>query len=243
MRSPDDGLVAVLYAPCHVETTVGEHRVAVTVETEYPFKQDVRIHLSPETAFRFPLRLRIPAWAHGATVRINGQPSPLKATPNNYALLDRLWASGDVIDLHLPMIPSVSRWYNDSLALMRGPLVFSLDPGQNWVKLRDRGLTADWQVFPEKPWNYALLVDEHSANHIEVIENPVGSIPFAAQTAPVKLRIRARRLDAWRSEDGVATPVPKGPQSSNLPEEVLELIPYAAAKLRITAFPQLQSEG
>jgi hypothetical protein len=243
MRSPDDGLVAALYAPCHVETKVGGHRVAVTVETEYPFKQDVRIHLSPATAFRFPLRLRIPAWANGATVRLNGQLSVVDVAPGSYALLDRLWVPGDVIDLHLPMLPTVSRWYNQSVALTRGPLVFSLEPGQSWVKLRDRGLTVDWQVFPEKPWNYALLVDEYSANHVEVIENPVGPIPFAAQTAPVKLRIRARRLDAWRSEDGVAAPVPKGLQTSSLPEEVLELIPYAAAKLRITAFPQLQPQG
>jgi len=242
MRSPDGGLVATLYAPCQVDTKVGEHKVAVTVETEYPFKQDIRIHLSPEAAVRFPLRLRIPAWAHGATVKINGRLLPIEVTPDSYALLHRLWAPGDVIDLHLPMLPTVSRWYNDSLAMMRGPLVFSFEPGQSWVKLRDRGLTADWQVFPEKPWNYALLVDEKSASSVEVIESPVESLPFAAQTAPVKLRVRSRRIDAWRSEDGVAAPVPKGLQTSSLPEEVLELIPYAAAKLRITAFPQLQRQ-
>jgi hypothetical protein len=243
MRSPDGGLVAALYAPCQVDTKVGEHKVSVTVETEYPFKQDVRIHLSPEAAVRFPLRLRIPAWAHGATVKLNGRLLPVYVTLDSYTLLDRLWAPGDVIDLHLPMLPTVSRWYNGSLALMRGPLVFSFEPGQSWVKLRDRGRTADWQVFPEKPWNYALLVDEQSAPQVEMLEGPVESVPFAARTAPVKLRIRARRLDTWRSEDGVAAPVPKGLQTSHLPEEVLELIPYAAAKLRITAFPQLQPEA
>jgi hypothetical protein len=242
MRSPDGGLVATLYAPCQVATKVGEHKVALMVETEYPFKQDIRIHLSPETAIRFPLRLRIPAWAHGATIQINGRTSPLEITTESYALLDRLWTPGDLIDLHLPMLPTVSRWYNESISLMRGPLVFSFEPGQSWVKLRDRGLTADWQVFPEKSWNYALLVDEQSAPQVEVVESPVESVPFAARTAPVKLRIRARRVDAWRSEDGVAAPVPKGLQTSNLPEEVLELIPYAAAKLRISAFPQLHPQ-
>lgn len=240
MRSPDGGLVASLYAPCEVETTVGDHKVSLRVETEYPFKQDVRIVLSTETAIGFPLRLRIPAWAHAATVRINGQPAPIDAKPETFALIDRLWAPDDVVDLHLPMVPSVSRWYNNSLALMRGPLVFSLDPGESWVKLRDRRLTADWQVYPQKFWNYALLVDERSAEQVEVVEGTVGLKPFAAASAPVKLRLKARRIDAWRSQDGVAAPVPKGLQTSPLPEETLEFIPYGAAKLRITAFPQLQ---
>jgi uncharacterized protein len=243
MSSPDGGLVASLYAPCEVETIVAGQKVSVSVETDYPFRQNVRILLSPKTSVRFPLRLRIPTWAHGAMIGINGQLQAVDATPETFALIDRLWAPGDIVDLHLPMVTSVSRWFNHSLALMRGPLVFSLDPGQSWVKLCDRGLTADWQVYPQRSWNYALLVDERSAAQIEVVESTVGSKPFAARAAAVKLRLRGRRIDAWRSEDGVAAPVPNGLQSSSLPLEMLELIPYAAAKLRITAFPQLLPEN
>jgi hypothetical protein len=243
MSSPDGGLVASLYAPCEVETIVAGQKVSVSVDTDYPFRQDVRILLSPKTSVKFPLRLRIPTWAHGAMIRINGQLQAVDASPETFALIDRLWAPGDIVDLHLPMVTSVSRWFNHSLALMRGPLVFSLDPGQSWVKLCDRGLTADWQVYPQRSWNYALLVDERSAAQIDVVESTVGSKPFAARAAAVKLRLRGRRIDAWRSEDGVAAPVPDGLQSSSLPLEMLELIPYAAAKLRITAFPQLLPEN
>ncbi len=242
MSSRDGGLVASLYAPCEVETAAAGQKISIRVETEYPFRQDVRIVLSPETPVRFPLRLRIPGWAHGATLRINGQQQAVDTSPMAFALIDRRWAPGDVIDLHLPMVPSVSRWFNHSLALMRGPLVFSLDPGQSWVKLRDRGLTADWQVYPLKAWNYALLVDERSAAQIEVVESQVGSKPFAANGTAVKLRLCGSRIDAWRSEDGVAAPVPNGIQSSSLPLETLDLVPYAAAKLRITAFPQLRPQ-
>jgi DUF1680 family protein len=239
MSSPDGGLVACLYAPCEVGTIIAGQKISLRVETDYPFRQDVRIVLAPKTSLRFPLRLRIPAWARGAAIRINGELQTLDASPETFALIDRLWSPGDVVDIHLPMVPAVSRWFNHSLALMRGPLVFSLDPGQSWVKLRDRGLTADWQVYPLKPWNYALLVDERSAAQVEVVEDKVGEKPFAAVSAPVKLRLKARRIDTWRSEDGVVAPIPNGVQTSQLPEETLELIPYAAAKLRITAFPQL----
>ena len=242
MSSPDGGLVASLYAPCEVETIVSGEDVSLCVETNYPFRQDVRIVLSPKNPVSFPLRLRIPAWARGATVRINGQLEAVETSPETFALIHRLWSPGDVVDLHLPMVPSVSRWFNHSVMLMRGPLVFSLDPGQSWVKLRDRGLTADWQVYPLKSWNYALLVDESSAAQIEVIESLIGPKPFAAKAVAVKLRVSGCLINAWRSEDGVAGPLPNGVQTSSLPSQTLDLIPYGAAKLRITAFPQVRAE-
>ena len=242
MNSPDGGLVACLYAPCEIETTIGGQKVCVSVETDYPFKQEIRIALSPKTPVPFPLRLRIPVWARGATIRVNGVLQAVDTSSETFALIDRLWAPGDIVELYLAMMPSVLRSFNHSLVLMRGPLVFSLDPGQSWVKLRNRGLTADWQVYPLTAWNYALLVDEPSAAQVAVVESPVGLHPFGAKAIAVKLRVKGRLINAWRSEDGVAGPVPNGLQSSCLPLEALELIPYAAAKLRITAFPQLTPE-
>jgi hypothetical protein len=50
--------------------------------------------------------------------------------------------------------------------------------------------------------------------------------------------VKARKLNEWRAEDGVANPLPQSPIASDQPEETIMLIPYAAAKLRITAFPQ-----
>jgi hypothetical protein len=47
-------------------------------------------------------------------------------------------------------------------------------------------------------------------------------------------------LSGWRAVDGVADPVPASPVSANSKEETLTLIPYGAAKLRITAFPVIQ---
>jgi hypothetical protein len=53
----------------------------------------------------------------------------------------------------------------------------------------------------------------------------------------VQLSVKARKLTPWRAEDGVANTVPQSPVVSDQPEETITLIPYAAAKLRITAFP------
>jgi hypothetical protein len=42
--------------------------------------------------------------------------------------------------------------------------------------------------------------------------------------------------------DNVADAVPQSPVKTTQPEETISLVPYAAAKLRITAFPVLASD-
>jgi len=237
----NDGLVAAVYAPCEVNTVLRGTKVKVVEETDYPFRGSVRITVNPALPLGFTLQLRIPAWAAGTTITVNGREEPAPAA-GSFAKIDRTWNSGDRVEINFPMQPRVSHWFHDSIAIERGPLVFSHGIGESWVKLRDRGMTADWQVFPTSAWNYALNVDEGAVEKsIAVTESPLGEAPFSAAHAPMRLTVKARKLDAWRAEDGAANPLPQSPVASDLPEETITLIPYAAAKLRITAFPQLKS--
>ncbi len=241
MRTADDGLVTTVYAPCEVNTVVRGIKVRLREVTDYPFRDTVTIHVEPEKAMRFPLLVRIPAWCKGATVTINGSDAATPTKPMRFVRLERVWSSSDVVVLKLPMQPRVSRWFRQSVAVERGPLLFSLDPGESWVKLRDRGMTADWQVFPAGPWNYGLAVDETSAPTLPVTEKPVGARPFAREETAISIGVPAHRIDTWRSEDGVALPLPVSPVSASSPRETVMLIPYAAAKLRISAFPQVKT--
>jgi uncharacterized protein len=240
MYSSDDGLVAAAYSPCEVRTKVRDVDVHVMEETEYPFLGDVRIKLNPATAVAFPLRLRIPVWAEERSITVNGV---AVNTPRNgeFAKIERIWKPGDVVEVRFPMVPRTSRGYNDSISVERGPLVFSFPIGESWVKLRDRGMTADWQVFPNTQWNYGLDFPARNAEKIQVEELAVGKSPFSLSETPVKLHVSARKLSTWQAVDGVADPVPQSPASSSEPVETITLVPYAAAKLRITAFPELKS--
>jgi len=236
-----DGLVAAVYAPCEVRTILRGTPVHVVEETGYPFHGTVRLTVNPAAPLSFPLQLRIPAWAAGTTISVNRQPAATP-TPGSFARIDRVWRAGDRVEIVFPMAPRISRWFHDSMAVERGPLVFSYGIGESWVKLRDRGMTADWQVFPTTRWNYALVADPDSpAKTISAAETEVGQAPFTHAHAPVRLSVKARKLNDWRAEDGVANPLPQSPVASDEPEETLTLIPYAAAKLRITAFPQCKS--
>jgi hypothetical protein len=237
----NDGIVAAAYAPCEVNTSLRGTSVHILEETEYPFRGNVLFTISPATPLEFPLQLRIPAWAAGATIKVNGQLVP-QPQPGSFARIQRTWKSGDRVEIRFPMQPRVSSWFNDSVAIERGPLVFSYGIGESWVKLRERGMTADWQVYPSTPWNYAVQLDLNDpATNISVAESEVSAVPFSRKPAPVQLQVKARKLPAWRAEDGVANSLPQSPVASSEAEEEITLVPYATAKLRITAFPVLKS--
>jgi uncharacterized protein len=241
MASDDDGLVAACYSPCEVRTTVGRTEVHLSEVTEYPFREIVRITVNPRAPVPFPLRLRIPAWAENAVVSVNGQPQPAPAV-GTFAKIERIWKAGDVVELRLPMKPRVNTGFRESVSLQRGSILFSYPIGESWLKLRDRGLTADWQVYPATQWNYALETTAEEGHSLSVREIPIQGAPFSLKGAPVKIEVKARKLDSWHAIDGVADLVPQSPVSSAESTETITLVPYAAAKLRITSFPQLDGE-
>jgi len=137
-----------------------------------------------------------------------------------------------------------STWYNNSIAVERGPLVYSLKIGESWHKIKQTGPASDWEVYPTTPWNYALAIEKDSASKsAEVKLRPIGKTPFSLDESPVELSVKARRLPSWQVVDGSAGPLPVSPVKSRQTEETVTLVPYGAAKLRITAFPWLAPEN
>jgi hypothetical protein len=64
--------------------------------------------------------------------------------------------------------------------------------------------------------------------------------PYTAAAAPVEITARARRLPQWTLVDDSPGILPVSPVATKRPEETVTLVPYGAAKLRITAFPWLE---
>jgi DUF1680 family protein len=127
--------------------------VQLAQETEYPWSGRVRIRIIACGEKEFALRLRIPGWAAGATVRVNRRPAG-NAAPENYFEIRRTWAPGDVVDLDLPMPvrlmeanPLVEETLNQ-LAVQRGPVVYCLESTDlpAGVRVSDVRIPADLQL-------------------------------------------------------------------------------------------------
>jgi uncharacterized protein len=246
MATPDGGLVAVAYAPNEVKTRVaGDVPVTIVEDTDYPFRDTITLTVTPSHPARFPLLLRIPGWAASVDVQVNGRAEPRTPRPGTFHRLERLWTPGDRVTVRVPMQVRASRWFNDSIALERGPLVFALPIGEDWrpatgLKHPAIAPAKDWEVHPTTPWSYAIAAGDAAAiDAIKVNERPVGANPFVTADPPVSLVVRGRLLSDWTMVDGSAATPPKSPVKSSAPVQTLTLIPYAAAKLRITAFPVL----
>jgi DUF1680 family protein len=239
MAGANGGVAAVVYAPCELKTKIRNVPVTIEEQTAYPFDGNILLLVQPQAGVRFPLTLRVPGWAEKPSIRVNSKPVE-SVRAGSFAVIDREWKSSDRVELQFPMRPTVSRSYHNAVVIERGPVVYSLDISTEWRKLKSRGMTADWEAYPQSAWNYALDINEHTVGAAPEIKG-FGSDQgvFTAEGAPIKIEVQGRKLPEWKAEDGCAGELPHSPVPSDQPRETLRLVPYGAAKLRITAFPEL----
>lgn len=239
MRTSDDGLAAIAYAPCEVATEISDAEVEVRVDTDYPFREVIGITVSTNTSVQFPLALRIPGWTETAEVRV-GEGKTQRVASGTFHVVSREWSGTTVLALRFPMPVRVERRYNDAVAIERGPLVYCLKIGEYWKYLRGEEPHADWEVFPTTHWNYGLAVNlDEPASSMVFEERPVGDVPFSPEGAPLIATMKGRMVPEWLLEKNAAAPPPQSPVVSEQPLTDLVLIPYGCTNLRVTEFPLL----
>ena len=128
---------------------VGGKNITIKQETLYPNNGDIKMTIL-KGGGEFTMKIRIPGWVRGEvvpsdlysyvdgkqlnyTIKVNGQLSPVNSQlsiKDGYAVIDRKWKKGDVIDIHFDMEPRLVK-ANDKveadrnrLAVERGPLVY-----------------------------------------------------------------------------------------------------------------------
>jgi DUF1680 family protein len=98
--------------------------------TDYPWDGAITIRIEKAPESPLALNLRIPGWADTASLTVNGTPPDVDLKPGAYTSLERVWTSGDEVQLDLPMPPVLveahrlveSAW--GQVAVMRGPIVY-----------------------------------------------------------------------------------------------------------------------
>jgi hypothetical protein len=260
MATNDNGLALVTYGPSIVKAKVANgNEITITEETDYPFKGSVKLTVNTSKAVRFPIDLRIPGWADSATIRFKNNIVHVKNV-STYKIKER-WRDGDQIFIELPMQLRLENDWNNSVALLRGPLYFSLriDKDYKSVKINYDNFnykgSVDWEIDPKSSWNYGLVINKtYLSRGINITDNPIGKYPFAdkgdmvwspdsaryvqwTQDAPVVIRARGMKIPEWTLKDNSADVPPLSPVKPEGDVESVSLVPYGCARLRITEFP------
>ena len=101
--------------------------------TQYPWEGLVSIEIEECKKKAFDILLRIPKWAEGTTIKINGKPSKATIVAGTFARINRRWKKGDVITIEMPMTvdfveghPRIEEVRNQ-VAIQRGPVVYCME--------------------------------------------------------------------------------------------------------------------
>lgn len=138
-----------LYVEGHAHMHLGEHKVEVTQQTNYPWEGNMEMTINPAVPKIFDVALRIPGWANNKPVptdlyqyvddnrtsvkiAINGtevQPEII----NGYAVIGREWKAGDKIALSMDMpvrrvqAHQAASYDRGLLSMERGPILYALE--------------------------------------------------------------------------------------------------------------------
>lgn len=260
MKDDKGALYKMLYGAGEVVHKVSDSEVTLREESTYPFGDMIKIKVVSGKA-KFPLYICVPSWCKAPKVSVNGvEQSKVKA--NEFCVINRLFSTGDVIEIALPKYGEYKQWDHESMVVNYGPLLFALPVESNTTKVdvHTPKLQANtykgYTMSAKSDWNYILGVGGETDSAMKVIETPIDmdSNPWASSVSPIKIIVPAYKDPAWRLEytkittpsgDEIFAPVtPALPARGSmiyalngLSPEAIELVPYGRTLLRISMFP------
>ncbi len=245
LATPDNGLAAVLYAPCEVTAKVGNgSEVTIKEETHYPFEEKIKLTVTTAKQVQFPLYLRVPKWCSNPKVTVNKKAVKVYGRESSYIVLERLWKNGDTVSVMLPTAIKLRYWVrnNNCVSVDRGPLTYSLKIGEKYVRYGGTDKWPAWEIHPTSDWNYGLVLEDTKPLERQFMVKrrgwPSDGQPFNVNATPIELTVKAKKIRNWKKDHlGLVGRMQPSPAKSEEPTETVTLIPMGCARLRISAFP------
>ncbi len=255
MNGPD-GIVSAMFGPSTLKARLSGGIVCtVTESTSYPFEETLRYVFDFSRRGRRVSRhnlsfsFRIPGWAQGVNVRLNGRIITYRADDKGFGHIDRRFRSGDELAVTFDMTVTDHEATTDQgHYIMRGPVLYSYPIPATVIEDSSvsepvHGTPAEGEragiigMIPSGPWSYAMAKDAEP----QLVQLESDGYPFEPDSAPSRIRIPVKRIIWPLKEDRYTPDSPKGPVvpvSSNL--EYIDLVPYGSTCLRLTVIPTLQ---
>jgi DUF1680 family protein len=129
-------------------------------ETKFPQTSGTALVVTADKPVTMAIRIRVPEWLEGGSVRLNGRALETLANPGGYFSIARAWRTGDRVEIDLPMSLRIEKMPDDPTmqAILYGPLVLAGELGAE-------GLSKD-MIFLDRPAGHRLPLEK--APQIEI---------------------------------------------------------------------------
>jgi hypothetical protein len=217
--------------------------VTVNVTSQFPFEDTVTIAVAGAADPGFVLRVRVPTWATGASLSVDGAAAKPVAAGEMAPV--RFSAATGTVVLNLNPQPRLEIGFNNSVSVYRGAIMYALPINESVEILNHYYLNSTDMAFANaSAWQFALQADPTGAPSGFTFSSTgtvPGLSPWAPGTMPLSLGATVRSLPSWGLELNSTAPPPVSPIdcASSLcgDSHPVQLVPYAATNLRIAAFP------
>ena len=209
----DNSIFVNLFASSSASLKVNNKPVQIIQQNNYPWDGDLKFTVSPKTRQAFALMVRIPGWAQNTAmpsnlysftnhterkvaIKINGSPIEY-VIEHGYAVLNRIWKKGDVVEVLLPMevrrVAANDKVKEDAgkIALQRGPIMYCAEWTDNNGRACNIVLPAGISFSSEfKPGmlngvtiiktEATVVLTDEKENTITTVKRPFVAIPYYA---------------------------------------------------------------
>ena len=184
MQDAEGPVVNLYNAGKAVAKTAKGDEVVLTVDSQFPRGNEVKISVDPSVAGKFSVRLYMPTWSPDTYVEVNGK-AVRGVKPGEYLAISRRWKKGDMIrivfDFRARLIDAPKGGRNPEgeffQAVQWGPIVLArdenIDPDYNkpvQVIADENGEVKVRQVTPERPGTRMQFVVPTTGGDIKMVD-------------------------------------------------------------------------
>jgi hypothetical protein len=246
----DNGLGHALLSPSTVSTTLAQNNnVSISCNTNYPFELTLEYTIEADKAFNF--YVRVPSWSTSSTIRAKGSNDFQRSLhpDSNTGMAQILLLPGiSTLTYTLGADTHLETRANNTIAVHRGPLLFSLAIGEEVISLPPKSFSTkepfpvgyappqchDHEMYNTTAWNIAIdpstLKYNYKTNSTG-LANPI----WALYAPPNLFTVQGCEIN-WPIEKGVPTN-PPADRTCVAPAAEYTLVPYGSARLHMVELP------
>jgi DUF1680 family protein len=237
-----DGIGHALLSPSALTTTLKNGvNVSIEANTNYPFTDTLSYTVT--STGPFTLHVRIPGWVDGASSTLSTPSATSRGiSPDEHTrLLAISLPSGKsavtlVLSRSLYTVPRA----NGAVAIMHGPLLYTLDVGYNAKSEGSKKAPhscMEWEIRNTKKWNVAVDISTLKVKSNAALTGTLANPIWVPNAPPTYIEAEGCEIE-WPLFKGVPGPVPQKVKCKG-DRETIRFTPLGSSKIGMVELPTL----